>query len=67
MPLLQVHLLEGRPTSVRTELVRELTAVVERVLGARPEQILVLVTEYVEGDWNVAGEPLELPQAARHE
>ncbi|MFI1035439.1 4-oxalocrotonate tautomerase family protein [Streptomyces sp. NPDC020951] len=67
MPLLQVHLLEGRPASVKKELVRELTEVVERVLGSRPERISVLVAEYAEGDWSVAGEPLELPQGARHE
>ena len=64
MPLLQVHLLEGRPTAVKAELVRELTEVVERVLGSSSERISVLVTEYAGGDWNVAGEPLRLGEAA---
>ena len=64
MPLLQVHLLEGRPKAVKAELVRELTAAVERVLGSSSERISVLVTEYADGDWNLAGEPLRLPEGA---
>lgn len=64
MPLLQVHLLEGRPPAVKAQLVRELTEVVERVLGSSSERISVLVSEYAEGDWNVAGEPLRLPEGA---
>lgn len=58
MPLIQVHLLEGRPSSVKSGLVRELTEVVGRHLGSEPDRISVLITEYGDGDWNVAGEPL---------
>ena len=64
MPLLQVHLLEGRPPAVKAQLVRELTEVVERVLGSTSERVSVLVTEYSDGEWNVAGEPLRLPEGA---
>lgn len=64
VPLLQVHLLEGRPPAVKSQLVRELTDVVQRVLGSSRERISVLVSEYSEGDWNVAGEPLSLPEGA---
>lgn len=64
VPLLQVHLLEGRPPAVKSQLVRELTDVVERVLGSSRERISVLVSEYSEGDWNVAGEPLSLSEGA---
>ncbi|GAA1124926.1 tautomerase family protein [Nocardioides aquiterrae] len=67
MPLLQVHLLAGRPPALKAQLVRELTEVVERVLGSSPERVSVLVTEYAEGHWNVGGEPLRLPEAARDE
>lgn len=67
MPLLQVHLLEGRPPEVKAQLVRELTDTVERVLGSRPERISVLVTEYAEGQWNVAGEPLRMTQGVSDE
>lgn len=64
MPLLQVHLLEGRPPAVKAQLVRELTEVVQHVLGSSRERISVLITEYPEGDWNVAGESLSLPDEA---
>ena len=64
VPLLQVHLLKGRPQTVKAELVRELTDAVERVLGSSSERISVLVTEYSAGEWNVAGVPLDLPTGA---
>ncbi len=64
MPLLQLHLLEGRPPAVKAQLVRELTDVVERVLGSSADRIAVLVTEYAVSEWNVAGEPLRLPEGA---
>jgi 4-oxalocrotonate tautomerase family enzyme len=64
VPLLQVHLFEGRPPAVKAQFVREFTEVVERVLGSSSERISVLVSEYAEGDWNVAGEPLRLPEGA---
>lgn len=64
MPLLQVHLLAGRPASVKTSLVEELTEVVHRVLGSDKARISVLLTEYAEGTWNVAGQPLVLGEAA---
>lgn len=64
VPLLQIHLIEGRPPAVKAQLVRELTDVCERVLGSLPERISVLVSEYPEGHWNVAGEPLTLREGA---
>lgn len=62
VPLLQVHLIQGRSPEVKAELVRGLTEVVERTLGSDPQRIAVLVTEYAEGHWNVGGEALELGQ-----
>lgn len=64
MPILEVHLLSGRPDTVKAELVRELTDAVNRVLGSAPEAIQVLVNEYPDGSWNVAGEPLALGKVA---
>ncbi len=63
MPLLQVHLLEGRSPAVKAVLVHELTQVVQRCLGSDPERISILVTEYAEGHWNVAGEPLSFGES----
>lgn len=64
MPMLEVHLLSGRPPAVKAELVRELTDVVHRILGSAPEAIHVLINEYDEGTWNVAGHPLVRGEAA---
>ena len=64
MPLLQVHLLQGRPAAVKVAIVEELTEVVHRHLGSDRERISVLITEYGEADWNVAGAPLRRGEAA---
>jgi len=64
VPIVQIHLLGGRSGAAKDTLVRELTAAVERALGSTPERIQVLVTEYAEGDWTVAGEPLTLPEGS---
>ncbi len=60
MPFLQVHLLAGRPEATKGALVRELTEAVARTLGSDPDRIQVLLTEYADGEWNVAGKPLSL-------
>jgi|GEM_PF-6165303 len=67
VPLLQVHLLEGRPAAVKAVLVEELTEVLHRVLGSDKDRIAVLLTEYAAGEWNVAGQPLVLGEAAVNE
>jgi 4-oxalocrotonate tautomerase len=64
MPILEVHLLSGRPDEVKSELVRELTDVVHRTLGSAPERIQVLISEYPDGAWHVGGEPLLLGESA---
>lgn len=61
VPIVQIHMLAGRSGAAKETLVKELTAAVERSLGSTPERIQVLVTEYAEGDWTVAGAPLTLP------
>ena len=58
MPILQVHLLAGRPETTKAQLVQELTDAVERTLGSDPERVQVLITEYNEGAWNAGGRPL---------
>jgi 4-oxalocrotonate tautomerase len=65
VPLLQIHLLEGRSPAVKEQLVGELTEVIHRVLGSRSERISVLITEYTREDWNVGGKPLEVGKAVQ--
>ena len=58
MPLLQVHLLEGRSEAVKAALMKDLTEVVQRRLGSDSDRISILISEYAEGTWSVGGEPL---------
>ena len=58
MPILEVHLLSGRPDAVKAALVRELTDAVHRTLGSAPERIQVLLREYPDGAWSAGGQPL---------
>jgi len=60
MPILQVHLLAGRPEETKAALVEQLTETVHRVLGSDPERVQILISEYGEGQWSKAGQPLKL-------
>lgn len=55
MPLIQMHMLEGRSEDVKRELIRELTAVVVKTLGANPEAVRVLLYELPPEHWGVGG------------
>lgn len=65
MPIVQVHLMEGRSSEVKMVLARELTSAVERVLGSRPDRIHVVLTEHAAGQWMVGGEPLTVSEEVR--
>ena len=58
MPVLEVHLLEGRSDEVKSELARGLTEAMTRTLGSDPERVQVLFKEHGPGDWFRAGEPV---------
>nr|MCW2727357.1 hypothetical protein [Aeromicrobium sp.] len=60
MPILQLHLLEGRPSATKAQLVEELTRTVERVLGSPTDRIQILISEYGDGQWAKGGRALEL-------
>lgn len=58
MPIIQVNLLAGRSEQVKAELADKITRAACEALQARPESVRVLVQEYAEGEWFVAGKPL---------
>ena len=58
MPIIDVTLLEGRPTTVKAELIRELTDAAEKVLGVPRDSIRVLLRELPPEHWAVGGRPL---------
>lgn len=57
MPIIDITLLEGRDDATRRRLMREVTSAVERVLGAPPESIRVLLREVPRSHYAVGGVP----------
>jgi 4-oxalocrotonate tautomerase len=55
MPIVQVHLLEGRSKELKQQLISEITAAVSRTLGNSPETIRVLLHDVPHENWGVAG------------
>jgi len=58
MPIIQLHILEGRSTELKRELISEVTNAVSRTLGSPLESIRVLLNEIPEENWGVAGVPI---------
>jgi 4-oxalocrotonate tautomerase len=58
MPIVQIHLLEGRSKEVKQQLISEITAAVSRTLGNSPETIRVLLHDVASENWGVAGSPI---------
>jgi 4-oxalocrotonate tautomerase len=58
MPIVHVHLLEGRSRELKQQLISEITAAVSRTLGNSPASIRVLLHEVPQENWGVAGLPI---------
>ncbi len=58
MPIVQVHLLEGRSKELKQQLIAEITAATSRPLGTSPETIRVILHEVPSENWGVAGLPI---------
>lgn len=56
MPIVQVHLLEGRTNEQKKNLVREVTSSICSSLGVKPEQVRIILSEMNPGDYSVGGE-----------
>jgi 4-oxalocrotonate tautomerase len=62
MPIVQVHLLEGRSKEIKQQLISEITATVSRTLGNSPETIRVLLHDVPQENWGIAGIPMSKRQ-----
>jgi 4-oxalocrotonate tautomerase len=58
VPLVQVHIVEGRSESVKQQLIAEVTDAVHRTLGSPVESIRILLYELPRQHWAVAGNPV---------
>ncbi|WP_088072431.1 tautomerase family protein [Gottfriedia luciferensis] len=55
MPIIQIHLLEGRNTEVKKQLMREMNEIVCRTLDVEPSQVRILINELQKENWSVSG------------
>ena len=58
MPMIEVHLLEGRGAGQKALLSQEVTEAVQRVLGVAAERVQVLIHEYDSENWTIGGQPV---------
>ncbi len=55
MPIVQVHILEGRTTEQKREMARRVTDAISETLGASPESIEIMITEMSRNHFAEAG------------
>ena len=57
MPILEVHLLEGRSADCKAELIGALTDACCRTLGSNPESVRVILEEMKPENFGKNGQP----------
>ena len=55
MPMVRIELFPGRTREQKAKAAREITEVVVRTLGARPEATEIVFVEVERSDWATAG------------
>ncbi len=55
MPIIQVHLLEGRTVDQKRKLVANLTEAVVKSLDAKPDAVRIILQEMARHDYAIAG------------
>ncbi len=59
MPIIQVHLLEGRTVEQKRKLVSQMTEAVVKSLDVPPDAVRIILDEMAKRDYAVAGVLLE--------
>ena len=55
MPIVQIHMLEGRDIEKKRLLAKRITETVCDVLGSKPEKVRVILSDMAHHDYSVAG------------
>jgi 4-oxalocrotonate tautomerase len=55
MPIIQVHMLEGRTQELKKKLVANMTEAVVKSLGVKPEDVRIILTDMAKSNYSVAG------------
>lgn len=62
MPVIRIEMLEGRPPTIKTELMKRITDAVVETLKVEPEQVRILLYELPPQHWAVGGKTKEATQ-----
>jgi len=63
MPIIEMHLLEGRTVEQKRRAAAAITAALTDSLGVRPDQVRILITEHGFEDFSVGGKTAAQRQA----
>ena len=55
MPIVNIHMLEGRSLEKKRELVEKISRVIMDTLGARPEKVRVILSEMKHDNFAIGG------------
>ncbi|MCP5105521.1 MAG: 2-hydroxymuconate tautomerase family protein [bacterium] len=58
MPILTIHMLEGRTKEKKRELIEKVTDLVVEVLDTPPEAVRIVISEMKNEEYGVAGLPV---------
>ncbi|HLT57211.1 MAG TPA: tautomerase family protein [Limnochordales bacterium] len=64
MVMVRVHMMQGRTSEQKAELIARLTDVVTRRLAVAPEDVRVIVLEVSPDGWGIAGVPATIARRA---
>ncbi|MBN9162295.1 MAG: 4-oxalocrotonate tautomerase [Myxococcales bacterium 68-20] len=65
MPYVNIQITRGATREQKAELIRDVTASLQRVLGKKPEHTHVVIQEIADEDWGFAGLPTDVWRATQ--
>ena len=67
MPIIQIHMMEGRPADKKERLIQEVSQTVSEVLEAPLETVRVLINEIPSEHWGIAGQSVRKRREKKEE
>jgi len=55
MPIIQVHMFEGRTIDQKRKLVAEVTEAVVKSIGVKPEDVRIIIEDMAKHDYSIGG------------
>ena len=55
MPIIEVHMFEGRTVDQKRKLVAEMTGAVVKSIGVKPEDVRIILQDMAIYDYSIAG------------